>query len=70
MHCWEKRAMNIRDVTNVELTWDARLARVRRSQLRVDTTGMTRPRRDPDELAFLGASGQLGPFVEGSSPTA
>lgn len=58
--------MNVRDVTNIELTWDERLARVKRSQMRADTTGMTRPRRDPDERAFLELTGQLGPFVKES----
>jgi hypothetical protein len=60
--------MRFLEATNVESTWDVRLARVRRSQLRVDTTGMTRPPRDPDERAFLEATGLQGPFIEGDSP--
>ena len=44
--------------------WQIRLARVRRSQTRVDTRGMTRPPRDPEERKFLKRTGQEGPFVE------
>jgi hypothetical protein len=51
-------------VPDVSLRWRERLARVRRSQARVDVTGMTRPPRDPDERAFLAARGQLGRFAE------
>lgn len=60
--------MNPVEPTNVELTWEARVARVLRSQSRVDTAGMTRPPRDPDERVFLESSSQLGPFVEVQSP--
>jgi len=59
--------MRFLEATNIESTWDVRLARVRRSQLRVDTTGMTRPPRDSDERSFLEASGLKGPFVERES---
>ena len=44
--------------------WPERLARVRRSQARADVTGMTRPRRDPDERRFLEERGLLGPYRE------
>ncbi len=44
--------------------WPIRLARIRRSQARTDTRGMTRPARDPDEREFLKRTGQEGPFVE------
>lgn len=49
---------------NLETVWEARLARVRRSQERTNPVGMTRPPRDPDERAFLTRRGLLGPFVE------
>lgn len=44
--------------------WKIRLERIRRSQARTDTRGMTRPARDPDERKFLKRTGQEGPFVE------
>lgn len=44
--------------------WKIRLERVRRSQARTDTRGMTRPPRDPEERKFLRETGQEGPFVE------
>ena len=56
--------MNISSIRNLELDWPDRVARVQRSQSRTDTTGMTRPVRDPDERAFLARTDQLGPFVE------
>jgi hypothetical protein len=57
----------MRQPTNLETLWDARLAKVRRSQERVDVSGMTRPPRDPDERAFLAKIDRLGPFVENQS---
>lgn len=45
-------------------TWPIRVERIRRSQARTDTRGMTRPPRDPDEREFLKRTGQQGPFVE------
>ncbi len=44
--------------------WQIRLERIRRSQARTDTRGMTRPPRDPEEREFLKRVGQEGPFVE------
>lgn len=44
--------------------WAERLDRVRRSQARTDTRGMTRPPRDPVERAFLRRIGREGPFEE------
>lgn len=49
---------------DLEAVWPERLARVRRSQARTDTTGMTRPPRHPTERAFLAKHGELGPFGE------
>lgn len=53
-----KQLPDLRDV------WGPRLARVRRSQARANTSGMTRPTRDPEERAFLESRGGLGPFRE------
>jgi hypothetical protein len=44
--------------------WTLRIERIRRYRLRSDTTGMTRPPRDPDERAFLRETGREGPYVE------
>lgn len=52
---------NLRDITKA---WPQRLAKVRASQVRTNTAGMSRPPRDPDEREFLGKRGQLGPFKE------
>jgi hypothetical protein len=56
------------DVPDLSETWSVRLERVRRSQARTNTRGMTRPPRDPVEREFLEATGQLGPFVESPTP--
>jgi len=53
-----------RELSDLRQTWPKRLASVRASQTRTDTSGMTRPPRDPDERRFLEARGQLGPFRE------
>ena len=53
-----------RELADLRQAWPERLARVRASQARTDTSGMTRPPRDPDERGFLDARGQLGPFRE------
>lgn len=54
-----------RDIPDLSEKWPERWERVRRSQARTDTTGMTRPPRDPDERRFLRRTGQEGPFREG-----
>lgn len=53
-----------KSLPDVSEKWKERLERVRRSQARTDTRGMTRPPRDPDEREFLEKTGQLGPFEE------
>lgn len=58
--------MNNTSTPDLSETWRARLERVRRSQARTDTRGMTRPPRDPDERSFLERTGQLGRFYEAS----
>ena len=56
----------MKQLRDISEDWLKRLERVRRSQARTDTTGMTRPPRDPDERAFLRRTGQEGPFREAS----
>ena len=56
-----KVVTNLPDLRQV---WPERLARVRASQARTITSGMTRPRRNASERAFLEARAQLGPFQE------
>lgn len=56
------------DLPDLSETWAARLERVRRSQARTDTGGMTRPLRDPIEREFLEETEQLGPFLESPPP--
>ena len=59
---------NLKDLPDLSETWAVRLERVRRSQARTNTSGMTRPPRDPVERDFLEETGQLGPFVESPAP--
>lgn len=59
-------AMDLTRMPNVENDWADRFERVRRIGARIDTRGMTRPPRDPDERWFLVATGQRGPFLESS----
>ena len=44
--------------------WALRMERIRRYRERSDTTGMTRPPRDPEERRFLRETGREGPYVE------
>lgn len=45
--------------------WDEQRARLQVILRRFDTSGMTRPARDPDERAWLEERGQQGgPFIE------
>ena len=52
------------EIEDVREEWPARLARLLRVRARIDTTGMTRPPRDPIKREFLERTGQLGPFRE------
>jgi hypothetical protein len=58
------------DLTELRATWERRRRIVREAKRNIDTTGMTRPRRDPDERAFLEERGLLGPFIETEIPPA
>ena len=52
------------DIEDVRKSWPTRLERLLRVRARIDTTGMTRPPRDPVKRRFLEETGQLGPFAE------
>ena len=57
---WAVGGVNMSEKKRIEdlrAVWPERLARVRRSQARTDTTGMTRRPRDPDERESLAARG-------------
>jgi hypothetical protein len=58
------------DLTELRAMWERRRQIVREAKRNIDTTGMTRPRRDPDERAFLEERGMLGPFIETDIPPA
>ena len=58
------------DLSALEEMWDRRERAVQEAIRGMDTTGMTRPKRDPDERAFLEARGRLGPFIETDVPPA
>lgn len=60
-----RKPEKIQDLREV---WAERLERVRWSQARTDTTGMTRPKRDPLKRKLLAERGQLGPFEESERP--
>lgn len=50
--------------------WERRRRIVCEAKRNIDTTGMTRPRRDPAERKFLEERGRLGPFIETDIPPA
>lgn len=56
------------DLTEFEEIWARRRARMASGFQRVDLTGMTRPRRNPDEAAWLAARGELPPTIEVDTP--
>ncbi|HEX2187671.1 MAG TPA: hypothetical protein VHG51_02175 [Longimicrobiaceae bacterium] len=58
------------DLSALEEMWDRRERAVQKAIRNIDTTGMTRPRRDPDERRFLEERGLLGPFIETDTPPA
>lgn len=58
------------DLSELEAMWDRRRKLVEDAKKNIDTTGMTRPRRDPAERAFLEERGLLGPFIETDIPPA
>lgn len=58
------------DLSELEEMWDRRARAVQEAIRKIDTTGMTRPRRDPAERKFLEERGRLGPFIETDTPAA
>jgi hypothetical protein len=52
------------DLSELRSMWEHRAKLVRKAKRRIDTTGMTRPRGDPDERRFLEERGRPGPFIE------
>jgi hypothetical protein len=56
------------DLTELEEMWARGRARLEGFAARVDRTGMTRPRRNPEEAAWLAARGELPPTVEVDTP--
>ena len=56
------------DLTELEEMWARRRARMADLFKRVDRTGMKRPRRNPEEAAWLAARGELPPTVEVDTP--
>ncbi len=58
------------DLSELEAMWERRSKLVEEAKRNIDTTGMTRPRRDPAKRAFLEERGTLGPFIETDIPFA
>lgn len=56
------------DLGQLEEMWARRRARLDRLARRVDRRGMTRPRRNPDERAWLEERGGLPPTEETATP--
>ena len=52
------------DIPDLMEEWPERLARLLQVRARIDTSGMTRPPRDPLRREFLEKTGQVGPFLE------
>lgn len=55
------------DMTELRRTWKRRNQRVEKAKSRINTSGMTRPRRTAIERRWLERTGTPGPFVEVSS---
>ena len=56
------------DLSELEEMWARRRARVQARGRRIDRTGATRPRRNPEEAAWLAARGELPPTIEVDTP--
>jgi hypothetical protein len=50
--------------------WERRAKLVEEAKRGIDTTGLARPRRGPDERRFLEERGRTGPFIETDTPAA
>jgi hypothetical protein len=60
--------MSIFDFSELRKLWAQRRANAALIRRRIDPRGATRPARDPDEAAFLKATGQESPFLEVDLP--
>ena len=56
------------DLGELEEVWARRRARVVARARQFDRTGATRPRRNPDEAAWLARRGELPPTIEVDTP--
>ena len=56
------------DLTELEEIWARRRAATLARGRRIDRTGATRPRRNPEEAAWLAARGELPPTIEVDTP--
>ena len=59
---------DIWDLSELQEMWARRRALTAAVDARTDRTGMTRPRRNPEEAAWLAARGELPPTVEVDTP--
>jgi len=48
------------ELTELRRTWDQQRIRMREILSRIDSRGLTRPARDPEERAWLAARGESG----------
>ncbi len=58
------------DLSELQAMWERRAKLVEEAKRGIDTTGMARPRRDPDERRFLEERGRTGSFIETDTPAA
>jgi len=56
------------DLSELREMWNRRRQAAEQVRRRLDSTGMVKPARDPEEAAFLRETGQEGPFVEVEMP--
>ena len=56
------------DLSELEEMWARRRANLAARGRAYDRTGMTRPRRNPEEAAWLAARGELPPTIEVDTP--
>ncbi len=52
------------DLAALRRMWERRRSAAEPMRRRIDTRGMTRPPRSPEERAWLEEHGGMGPFVE------
>lgn len=57
------KATDTIDLTDLRTRWDEQRTRMRAILSRIESRGLTRPARDPEERAWLDARGEAG-FIE------